>query len=534
MCDSCLPGASHGKPVDMADWNELSDLMVIKRLAQIINNRWGLGLGFADAEGKLAKGPGLDRLATSRPVCDLLKSVPMGRARCEAVAGMINKQHEEAGAPDGPACILCHAGLSEFYVPVQVEGEKQGLILAGGFLREKDLEEQIDEVLQRCADLPVAKAELRRACKKSPILSAESEDYISDLLELVVKEIFVYQEEVSRKERRLDRLTKEMAERSSYGQIIGKSAPMRELYQLLDRVSGTDSTVLIMGENGTGKELVARAVHFNSKRKDKPFVVQNCSAFNDNLLDSELFGHARGAFTGAVGSKKGLFEVADKGTFFLDEVGEMSPSLQVKLLRILQEGTFIPVGSTMERKVDVRIIAATNRNLKHMVEQGTFREDLYYRLNVVTINLPSLKDRRDDIPLLVEHFLEKHSGEGKVKKLSPACLQRMMDYHWPGNVRELENEIERLIVLRGSDEVIGEEFLSPRIRYDIYPTSKDASPETAPTLPQAIELLERTMILDHLKRARWNKTKAAKALGISRRNLIRKVQAFNLDRRKNR
>ncbi len=516
------------------DWNRLSDLMVIKRLAQIINNRWGLGLGFADKDGRLAKGSKLSRLSTSRPVCDLLKSVPEGLARCEAVAEKMNEEHERSGAPDGSTCMQCHAGLSELYVPVLIDGQKQGLILAGGFFKEKNLENQIDDVLQNCADLPVARAELRRACRKSPVLTTESEEYLADLLELVVKEILVYQEEISRKERRLDRLTKKMAERSSYGQIIGKSAPMRELYNLLDRVAGTDSTVLVTGENGTGKELVARAVHFNSKRKEKPFVVQNCSAFNDNLLDSELFGHSRGAFTGAVGSKKGLFEVADGGTFFLDEVGEMSPSLQVKLLRILQEGTFIPVGSTTERKVDVRIIAATNRDLKLMVEQGTFREDLYYRINVVTIGLPSLKERKDDIPLLVDYFLQKHAGENKPKKLSPECLQRMIDYHWPGNVRELENEIERLIVLRGNDEKIGEEFLSPRIRYDIYPSSKITSPHSAPTLPEAIELLERTMILDHLKKARWNKTKAAKTLGISRRNLIRKVQTYNLDRRKNR
>src|SRR6188472_3749387 len=196
--------------------------------------------------------------------------------------------------------------------------------------------------------------------------------------------------------------------RASYAGIIGSAPSMLELYSLLDRVSPSDSTVLIQGENGTGKELVARAIHDRSMRREHRFVVTNCSAFNDNLLDSELFGHKRGAFTGAVADKAGLFETADLGTFFLDEIGDMSPTLQVKVLRVLQEGTFNRVGDTETRKVDVRIIAATNRDLKTMVERGQFREDLYYRINVINLTLPSMRERRDDIPVLVDFFLDKH------------------------------------------------------------------------------------------------------------------------------
>jgi transcriptional regulator with PAS, ATPase and Fis domain len=515
----------------MLDWKELSNLRVIRRMAEIINRRWNLGVGFADPQGALLEGQDFQRFATRRPLCELVKGTHEGQARCVRTARQMIDHHRASGQPEGSSCLVCHAGLAEMYVPVVVEGEVQGLILAGGFLRREALDDQIEAALARVADLPLSQAEVRRACRETPALSAEAEGYLADVLELVVREMLVYREEVARKERRLDRLARELAERSSYHQIIGKSQPMRELYRLMDKVAATDSTVLVTGENGTGKELVARAVHFGSARKDKPFVVQNCSAFNDNLLDSELFGHARGAFTGAVGTKKGLFEVADGGTFFLDEVGDMSPSLQVKLLRILQEGTFIPVGSTQTRQVDVRIIAATNRDLGAMVEAGQFREDLYYRLHVLTIQLPSLKDRRDDVPLLVEHFLSKRvQPGGRLPRLSAGCLQRLMDYHWPGNIRELENEIERLVVLRGEDEEIGEEFLSPRIRYEIYPAG-DAARAEAPSLPAAVERLERTMILDHLKQARWNKTKAAESLGISRRNLIRKVHAFQLDRR---
>jgi transcriptional regulator with PAS, ATPase and Fis domain len=317
-----------------------------------------------------------------------------------------------------------------------------------------------------------------------------------------------------------------------YDAIIGASTAMHDLYALLDRVSRSESTILIQGENGTGKELVARAIHSNSTRTERPFVVTNCSAFNDNLLDSELFGHKRGAFTGAVADKPGLFEVSDTGTFFLDEIGDMSPALQVKVLRVLQEGTFNRVGDTETRKVDVRIIAATNRDLKGMVERGQFREDLYYRINVINLVLPPLRQRPDDIGILVDHFLIKHrrAGGGRLKKLSAACLARLRAYPWPGNVRELENEIERLVVLVGDDDTISDDLLSARIRQHqpiIAPSG--GGPVDAPSLPEAVEALERRMIGDALRRHRGNKTRASQELKVSRRNLIRLVQKYGLD-----
>jgi transcriptional regulator with PAS, ATPase and Fis domain len=318
--------------------------------------------------------------------------------------------------------------------------------------------------------------------------------------------------------------------RERFGAIIGGAAPMQELYALLDRVARSDSTVLVQGENGTGKELVARAIHDNSLRAGKRFVVTNCSAFNDNLLDSELFGHKRGAFTGAVADKPGLFEVADTGTFFLDEIGDMSPALQVKVLRVLQEGTFNRVGDTETRKVDVRIIAATNRDLKTMVERAQFREDLYYRINVINLVLPSLRQRKDDIPLLVGFFLDRQRRTaGILKALSPECLTRMIAYPWPGNVRELENEIERLVVLSGDDPVIQEDLLSARIRQHAAAPSDDTREPEPSSLPEAVEALERRMILDALRRNRWNKTRASADLKVSRRNLIRLVQKYGLE-----
>jgi len=295
--------------------------------------------------------------------------------------------------------------------------------------------------------------------------------------------------------------------------------------------------VLVHGESGTGKELVARAIHFNGPRAKKPFVVQNCSAFNDNLLESALFGYVKGAFTGAVKDKKGLFEVADGGTFFLDEVGDMSPALQVKLLRVLQEGTFTPVGATEVKQVDVRVIAATHKDLHKMVEHGEFREDLYYRINVIKMVVPPLRERIDDISLLCEHFLRKHHRGGRPPTLASEVIAAFQRYPWPGNIRELENEIERLLVLGGEREVLGADLVSSRIRdADPPPRERPALRFAGGALPsghlkEAIEALEREMINQGLIRTHWNKSQLAKELGISRSNLIQKCTYYGLDRK---
>jgi two-component system, NtrC family, response regulator HupR/HoxA len=316
-------------------------------------------------------------------------------------------------------------------------------------------------------------------------------------------------------------------QRTSYHGIVGAAPMMQELYTLIDRIAPSDATVLVQGENGTGKELVARAIHVGSERRSRAFIVTNCSAFNDNLLDSELFGHKRGAFTGAVVDKPGLFEVADAGTFFLDEIGDMSPALQVKVLRVLQEGTFNRVGDTEMRKVDVRIIAATNRDLRAMVADGRFREDLFYRIHVLSVTLPALRERRSDVPLLIAYFLGRHRLL-RPKRLTPECAARMDVYPWPGNVRELENELERLVVLAGDSPTIGAELLSPRIRQWV-PPSDEVRVTDPGSLPAAVEALERKMIGAAMRRHGGNKTRAAEELKISRRNLIRLVQKYELE-----
>jgi transcriptional regulator with PAS, ATPase and Fis domain len=351
-----------------------------------------------------------------------------------------------------------------------------------------------------------------------PPIGADELGIVEELLRVAAEEIVLVHNEAAPR--------RPPVTRGSYDAIIGASPAMQELYRVLDKIIGSESTVLVQGENGTGKELIAKAIHYNSARKDRRFLVQNCSAFNDNLLDSELFGHKKGAFTGAIADKQGLFEVADGGTFFLDEIGDMSPALQVKVLRVLQEGTFTPVGDTVVRTTDVRIIAATNRDLRAMVANGSFREDLYYRVNVINLVVPPLRERREDIPILIDHFLKRHGRSRRTgRRLTPACLGRMVSYPWPGNVRELENEIERLVVLSGDERTIGEELLSARIRQHGVGTS----PLEPPGLPGALAQLERTMIDDALRRHRGNKTRAARELKISRRNLIRLVQKYELE-----
>jgi len=264
-------------------------------------------------------------------------------------------------------------------------------------------------------------------------------------------------------------LSQELQERFKFGNIVGKSKAMRQVYEIIEKVAQTRASVLITGESGTGKELIARAIHFNSPRSDKPFVSVNCSALPETLLESELFGHERGAFTGAVTRRKGRFELAHNGTLFLDEVGDMSPALQVKLLRVLQEMRFERVGGTATLQVDARLVAASNRDLKREVEIGRFREDLYYRLKVVHIHMPPLRERRDDIPLLVHHFLRKVAKANglPVKKVSHEALKYLYQYDWLGNVRELENVIERAVILCDGDEVrpqdLAEELFQQRL-----------------------------------------------------------------------
>ncbi len=314
-------------------------------------------------------------------------------------------------------------------------------------------------------------------------------------------------------------LTQALEKRYSFGNILGKNGRMQEIFELISDIANTDSTVLIQGESGTGKELIARAIHFNSHRKNKPFVVANCSAYSQNLLESELFGHEKGSFTGAIRRKTGRFEMADGGTIFLDEIGEVSPPTQILLLRVLQDRRFERVGGEETLEVDVRVIAATNKNLTEEMKKGTFREDLYYRLNVIPIFVPPLRDRKDDIPLLASYFLQKFSQERKkeVISFSPEVMEILLAHSWPGNVRELENVIDHAIIIAKQEKILTKDLPQYLILRPL-PTQELAT----------LQDYEKDLILRTLQETNWNKHKAAKRLNINRSTLYGKMKKYGL------
>ncbi len=329
-------------------------------------------------------------------------------------------------------------------------------------------------------------------------------------------------------------LREELQNRYSYDRIVGQSESIKKVFKLVDKVAHTDSTVLITGESGTGKELIAHAIHYASGRKTKPFVPINCAAIPEELLESELFGHEKGAFTHAIRTRIGRFELANKGTIFLDEIGEMSPSLQVKLLRVLQERCFERVGGVKTINVDIRVVAATNIDLEEAVNKGTFREDLYYRLNVIPIHLPPLRERKGDIPLLVNHFLKKFSKGTDVKSIDENALMMLEAYDWPGNVRELENIVERLVILANGPTItladIPETILRKSGHVPIPKSSEPPAilPEDGLSLSEAVEQFEKTLILQALERTNGVKNRAAKLLKMNRTTLIEKMKKMKL------
>ena len=311
------------------------------------------------------------------------------------------------------------------------------------------------------------------------------------------------------------RLQNELKQQGSFDEMIGRSPRMLEVYSMMKRVMNTDISVLLEGESGTGKELVARALHYSGHRRDNSFIAQFCGNLSENLLESELFGHKKGSFTGAITDKRGMFELANGGTFFLDEIADISPTIQAKLLRVIQEGEIRRVGDNESKKVDVRIISATNKSLREEVDKGKFREDLYYRLNVISINLPPLRNRRGDIPILVRHFLDKYAQKNNIysKKLSPRALQVLSNYEWPGNVRELENAIERAIIMAEGDTIDVQDLFIPE-------------QELVSDSPKTLKDYEREIVSRVLDDCGGNKTKTAEILGVSLRWLHYKLSEW--------
>ncbi len=522
----------------MIDWKTIKDLHANKKLEEVIGKWFGVDIFYTDQHGNIHSNVFDKDHEFVSHFFKVQSHLPYGK---EFLTQDIEKGLELLNSTDSDSfyfdSFFPHVRM--IAAKIESEGEFLGAVFAYSYVTDQVTSAELEEIKAKLVECGATQEDADSSCDNIKKLQHHEYEYLKELIGLVAHEVSSVYEEVNKREARIMDLNAELGNKYRYHNIIGKSKKMQEIYHLLTKVSNSEATILIQGENGTGKEMVAKAIHFNSPRKDAVFVAVNCSAFNDNLLDSELFGHVKGAFTGAVKDKKGFFEVSNGGTLFLDEIGDMSLSMQVKLLRVLQEGTFLPVGATQPKKVNVRVLAATNKPLKEMIQKGEFREDLYYRINVINVTIPPLRERIEDIPLLMDTFLEKKCAEMgySLKQWGKKTLEKMLDHKWPGNVRELQNEVERLVVLAGDDKTITPDLLSGRITDHLdggnsLPTGNLKGINTKGSLKKALEELEAYMIAEGLKRCNYNKSRLSKELGISRASLIMKVDKYDLDKRK--
>jgi transcriptional regulator with PAS, ATPase and Fis domain len=529
--------------VDLRTYDELHSVQLVRAL---VRKWWKLELAYADETGYVLDHADGNIFPSGNEFCRKSLNSKEGFRRCNESVKTVGDRFRGKLRSARRSLLIrqCHLGFDIVAAPIQFDGELVGFLFTGGAMHIEPKGIDKTELFSRVRDFAGGnQEEMEAALAEVPRLSTAELDHLASMVEYAAAEIMAVQgERASASTAVAEPASGNEVVSKRFGEIVGAAPAMKELFELLDKIVKSEATVLIHGESGTGKELIARAIHYYGPRANKPFVVQNCSAFNDNLLESALFGHVRGAFTGAVKEQKGLFETANGGTFFLDEIGDMSPALQVKLLRVLQEGILTPVGATKPVKVNVRIVAASHRDLGEMVKQGSFREDLYYRVNVLRISVPPLRERVEDLPMLTNHFLGKHHhGSGPPPTLAADTVAALAAYPWPGNIRELENEIERLNVLATMDEPIAPSMLSPRIRA----ASSAEEPTPAPrkqtvameaggkarTLRELVEGVEAEVIGQGLIRTHWNKSQLAKELGISRSNLIQKCSYYGLDRK---
>ena len=411
----------------------------------------------------------------------------------------------------------------------KVQSEEPDLIFLDIIMPEKDGMQALKEIRETHPQTPVVMLTATKTLKTAvDAMKLGAYDYITKPFD--VEELkLIAQKALESRDLRMEnrRLQGEVEERYHFDNIIGKSREMREVYATIRQIAEKNSTVLIHGESGTGKELVARAIHYNSPRRNKPFVPVNCAAIPETLIESELFGHEKGAFTDAQTRRIGHFELAHQGTLFMDEVSELSLPTQAKILRALQERDFVRVGGGKTISVDVRLISATNKNLEEMMARGTFRSDLFYRINVVPLTIPPLRKRKEDIHLLVKHFLAKHAGAGE-KKISPEAMDILVAYDWPGNVRELENIIERIVVLSNSDWVSPDD-IPPSLKTDSrVELIKLGVLDGRISFEDAEREFEKDIIVEALKKSNFVQTRAAEILGISRRILKYKMDKYGI------
>ncbi|MEZ4820054.1 MAG: sigma-54 dependent transcriptional regulator [Bdellovibrionota bacterium] len=421
-------------------------------------------------------------------------------------------------------------GLSHISCQILADQEQIGVLRLGAFISGKLDDLTFEKIKESFISNGVKMPSLDEDIRKLPVFANEKIAVLKNLMQILCEEIGTYLEESQHQES-----GPALSDKHNYHGMISQNAQIGDIIRQIELIGASDSSVIIYGESGTGKELVANLIHKNSARSGRPFVTINCAALTETLLEAELFGYKKGAFTGAISDKKGLFEVADQGTIFLDEVGEMSLSLQVKILRLIQEGTFMRVGDTSMRKVDVRVVSATHRDLRKFIEMGKFREDLYYRLAVVELTLPPLRDRVEDIPLLAQHFLNEFCKKTKKTGISVSAeaMKVFNEYFWPGNVRELRNEIERLVALNSNDKLIRSKDLSKKFFYETYPENIMVAEEEAEGfIKRLVDDFEKGLLSKYLQKHKWNKTKVARLCGITRQGLNKKISKYRLDRRR--
>jgi DNA-binding NtrC family response regulator len=489
----------------------------------ILKRAMKLELIVTSAAGPVAHARGAVMAAPSECCRSVLYS-PTGFARCDAFYRSLGTRDAETAGP-------CHLGLAAISVPVIVDGEVVAAVVASGFLATALSNVPPPDPGKLARDLLALDPNIvdaGRLIRDLPQARGDRVDVVRAILRVAAEEIA---DAESRERKRVRGVSADAP--GAFG-ILGASPAMREVLELVRRVHASEAPVLVLGESGTGKELIARAIHDHGARRGGPFVAQSCAAISDEMLESSLFGHVRGAFSGASRSEGGLFGAASGGTLFLDEVAEMSPAMQVKLLRVLSDGTYMPVGATAARRADVRVIAATHRDLSALVSGGAFRQDLFYRLHVLALRLPPLRERAGDLPLLLAHFQSKTKDAPiAIHADAMRCIER---YPWPGNVRELAAEVARWGVVAAGEEIVRPEHLSPNVRdaggfVGRRATAEIVAPTTVEhvgTLASAVEALERSILEQGLARTGGNRTQLAKELEISRTTLNERLKRYQL------
>ncbi|MDR4503346.1 MAG: sigma 54-interacting transcriptional regulator [Candidatus Scalindua sp.] len=508
----------------MEKWNKVINSHVVKIFRNIARDWWGLDTHFYVEFGNCQ----FNDSQIQNPLCSLIHSNKKAAEGC-----IVFRTHNLKASNGSQKTFVCKhcENMKIFSVPLIVMGNCFGYLVCSG-MQLQLTNDQREESIRRMTSLGLSKTEVLNRYDKIRISDSHTEEYVLRLMKMVAKDVSSFCETLFNEDNIIKKQTLLIDRRRNgkYKGIIGISMSMEKIFDKLDLIEYSESPVLILGETGTGKELIATAVHYNSIRKDKAFVIQNCSSFSDTILSSELFGHEKGAFTGAVTEKKGLFEMADGGTLFLDEIGDLSIDVQGKLLRVLENGTFYRVGGVKEREVDVRVITATNKDLSEMVEAGLFRRDLLFRINTLRIVLPPLRRRREDIEPLFFSFLEYYTDKKNIggKRLSPDLIKIINEHDWPGNVRELKNTVESLVTMSRRSPTLEPEHLYLEATKAVFKEPSISGDNESKKLQDVISTADKEMTGFMLQKEKWNKTRAARELGISRASLNRRIEKYNI------